>query len=37
MKNIVKLGIAAKGSYAYDEAFCLRHDHVMCGWSHTRY
>ena len=37
MRTILKLGIAAKGSYGYEEAFCTKHDHVMCGWRRARY
>jgi hypothetical protein len=36
MKTIVKLHIAAKGSYAYAAPYCTKYDHVKCGWKGVR-
>jgi hypothetical protein len=35
--KIVKLGIAAKGSYADDGRLCTKFDHVRCGWRGVRF
>ena len=37
MKKTMKLGIAAKGSYAYEATRCTKYDHVRCGWRGVRY
>ena len=37
MKSVLRLGIAAKGSYAYGTMTCTKYDHVTCGWNGVRF
>jgi hypothetical protein len=37
MRKIVRLGIAARGSYADERALCTKFDHVRCGWHGVRF
>ena len=36
MKTIVKLAIAAKGTYAYDGALCSKYSTAQCGALQVR-
>ena len=36
MKNIVKLAIAAKGTYAYDCSLCSKYSTAQCGAPQVR-
>jgi hypothetical protein len=36
MKTIVQLGIAAKGSYAYETALCSKQSTAHCGAPQVR-